>query len=259
MGHATFAQTAACEINISTLGFPCDASGTNPEALIDSHLPFFFEYLQTESTSNAEGLGVDSPSDYGAGWVFARWMTDQYATAGAEGAFIKSVINEPQLTGLANVSSHTSQSIPTLVTYFNLATAIFQTPGYTAADVRITVPSFQHRGHFQQGQSSFTCGGTPCGFLDRISVHRRFPSRRSRSHRRRGSTSWPSRFPERRQHIFCSAHRSLARKHYSCSRRAEARWPHRADSVSPLFAFNSGRVHAHIRRHPRPPLSETFH
>jgi hypothetical protein len=163
LGNANFFQTVACEISLGA-GAPCDLANNKPFALTASHLPFFFQYLQTESTSNGEGLGLDTPSNYGAGWTIARWSTDQYAN-GSEGAYIKSLINEPQLTGLANISSHTGQSIPLLLTYWNVATAIFQTPNYTAADVRITIPSFNFANIDSIGQRALTCSGTPCGIF----------------------------------------------------------------------------------------------
>jgi hypothetical protein len=162
-GHANFLQTAACEINLGA-GAPCDLQNNKPLALLAGHLQFFFSYLQNESTSNSEGLGVDTFANYGAGWTFARWATDQYATSG-EGAFIKSLINDPQLSGLANLSLHTGQPIPLLLAYWNVATAVFQTPAYTAADVRTTIPSFNFADIFKVGQTGLTCNGTPCGLF----------------------------------------------------------------------------------------------
>ncbi len=162
-GNATFAQTAACEIDLGA-NAPCDLANNKPYALLGSHLPFFFDYLQTESSYNGEGLGYDTPSNYGAGWTLARWAIDQYATSG-EAPFIKSLINEPVLTGLPNLASHTGQSIATVLVYWNLATAIFQTPGYTAADARTTIPSFNFADIFNVGQTKLTCNGTPCGLF----------------------------------------------------------------------------------------------
>ncbi len=108
---------------------------------------------------------MDTPSNYGAGWSLARWVIDQYASSGGEGSFIKSLINEPQLAGLANLSQHTGQSISTLLVYWNLATGVFQTPGYVAADVRATIPSFNFADIFRIGQTGLTCSGTPCGLF----------------------------------------------------------------------------------------------
>jgi hypothetical protein len=163
LGNADFFQTVACEVDLGAAA-PCDQANNKPFALTLSHLPFLFQYLQSESTSNGEGLGLDTPSNYGAGWSFARWATDQYAN-GSESTFIKSLINEPQLSGLANLSLHTGQPVPLLLAYWNVATASFQTPGYTAADARITVPSFNLANIDSIGQTRLTCSGKPCGIF----------------------------------------------------------------------------------------------
>jgi hypothetical protein len=165
LGHATFLQTVACEIPLGP-NAPCDQANNKPYALLAGHLPFFWDYLSAENT-NSEGLGLDTPANYGAGWTIARWATDQYAQGIGEAAFIKSLINEPSLNGLANLSAHTGQSIATLLVYWNLATAIFQTPTYTAADVRTTIPSFNFADIFNVGQTKLTCSGTPCGIFTR--------------------------------------------------------------------------------------------
>jgi hypothetical protein len=161
-GHADFRQTVGCELHLGPSA-PCNASNDKPLDLVISHLPFLFTYLQTESETHAQGLGLDFASNYGAGWSMARWTVDQYASD--EGTFIQSLINEPALNGLANLSSHTGQSIPLLLAYWNLATAIYNTPTYTAADPRITIPSFNLPEIFNVGQTQLTCGGTPCGLF----------------------------------------------------------------------------------------------
>lgn len=162
-GNATFLQTVACEINLGT-NAPCDIAGDKPRSLIDSHLPFFFDYLQAESSSQSEGLGTDTPSNYGAGWTIARWAIDQYAGS-AEGTFIKSLINEPTLTGLANLSAHTGQSSTLLLTYWNLAMGIYAVPTFTFADPRATTPSFNFADIFKVSQTNLTCGGVRCGLF----------------------------------------------------------------------------------------------
>lgn len=163
-GHANFLQTAACEINLGDSA-PCDLRNNKPYNLLASHLPFFFVYLQNEAGRNSEGLGLDTPANYGAAWAFARWATDQYATSG-EGTFIKSLINEPTLSGLPNLSSHAAQPVPLLLVYWNVAAALFQTPAYTAADVRTTTPSFNFADIFKVGQS-LICDTGPCGLFVR--------------------------------------------------------------------------------------------
>src|SRR5487761_2537599 len=48
LGNATFLQTVACEIPLGA-NAPCDVANNKPYTLIGSHLPFFFNYLQSES------------------------------------------------------------------------------------------------------------------------------------------------------------------------------------------------------------------
>jgi hypothetical protein len=162
-GNATFAQTVACEYSLGA-SYPCDAANNLPFALMAGQLPDLFVYLQAESASNGEGLGLDVVSKYGAGWAFARWVIDQYAPPGGEGAFIQSLINTTT-TGLTTLSNKSGQSIPLLLTYWNVASAIFQTPAYTAADVRTTIPSFNLVNIFATGQVNWTLNGQPFGFF----------------------------------------------------------------------------------------------
>lgn len=161
-GNANFAQTVACELDLGA-DAPCDSQNDKPYVLVSSHLPFLFSYLEGESQSNAEGLGKDTYANYGAGWTIARWATDQYAST--EASFIQALIDEPTLNGLPNLSSHTGQSIPLLLVYWNLATAIYDTATYVAADPRTTIPSFNFGNIFFIGQTGLTCGGTPCGLF----------------------------------------------------------------------------------------------
>jgi hypothetical protein len=68
-------------------------------------------------------------------------------------------------SGFTTLSAQSGQSVPLLLTYWNVASAVFQTPAYTAADVRTTVPSFNFANIFGVGQTGWSCNGTPCGFF----------------------------------------------------------------------------------------------
>jgi hypothetical protein len=167
-GHANFAQTVECEINLFQSG-GCDPGGTKPIALIGSHLPFLFDYLNQESTSpTGLGLGTNTESNYGAGWEFARWATDQYGTS--EASFIQSLVNEPTLSGVGNLAKHTGKTPAELLVYWNLATAIIDTVSVTATDVRTTIPSFNLGDIFFVGQTKLQCsdghgGVVKCGLF----------------------------------------------------------------------------------------------
>jgi hypothetical protein len=174
-GHANFNQAVACEIYLGPNETPAcqDTAGTLPVALTGSHLPFFFDYLAAESQSPT-GLGFGNtgsnatPTNYGEGWAFARWVLDQYATT--EPSMIMSLVNQNSLSGLANVSAVTGKSVQELLVYFAMASAIYDTATYTAADVRTTIPSFNFGQIFYLGQTSLQCLNTanqevPCGLF----------------------------------------------------------------------------------------------
>jgi hypothetical protein len=163
-GGANFVQTIACELNLGP-NAPCDASGTLPLTLTASHLPFLFTYLQGEAT-NSQGLGLsDTNANYGDGWAIARWITDQYAGA-AEAPFIKALIAEPSLTGLANLAAHSGTSVQSILVYFNMATAFYQPAPNPSSDVRMTIPSFNLADIFNIGQTALTCAnGARCGIF----------------------------------------------------------------------------------------------
>jgi hypothetical protein len=53
-----------------------------------------------------------------------------------------------------------------LLAYWNLATAIFQSPTYTIADVHATIPSFNFADIFSVGQTELRCtNGQACGLF----------------------------------------------------------------------------------------------
>lgn len=174
-GNATFNQTVACELYLGPHETPAcqDVANSLPVALTGSHLPFLFDYLAAESQSPT-GLGfgntgsLATPTNYGESWAFARWLLDQYATT--EPSMIQSLVNQNTLTGIANVSSVTGKSPQELLVYWALASAIYDTATYTAADVRTTIPSFNFGQIFYVGQTSLQCtnssGNTvPCGLF----------------------------------------------------------------------------------------------
>jgi hypothetical protein len=159
--HAGFDQTVACELS----GGVCNPSGAKPIGLIAAQLPFLFQYLQTQSDSLTEGLGRDAASLYGAGWILGRWVIDQYASD--EATTLKALVNETQLNGFDNIGARTGQTTASTLVYWNLATAVYGTPTYTAADARITVPSFNLADIFRISQTGLVCGNPPkhCGLF----------------------------------------------------------------------------------------------
>ncbi len=160
--NADFSQTVACELSLGP-NAPCNLDNSRPYTLVISHLPFLWEYLQTESSGPLPGLGTTTASSYGAGWTIARWAVDAYALNEAE--FVRGLIAEPQLVGLDNLSAHTGEAIPTLLAYWNIATAVAGPRVFAPADPRVEFPGFDLADIFLVGQTGLTCNGTPCGLF----------------------------------------------------------------------------------------------
>ena len=128
----------------------------SPFTFTFSHFPFLFTFLaETDSAglSPQESFSGSQEGEYGAGWNFARWAIDIYASGSspaAEGAFIKSMIVNTGLHGLANVSSVTGAPVPDMLVYWSLATALdnstlSDSTTFIPLDPRTTVPSFDLR------------------------------------------------------------------------------------------------------------------
>ncbi len=151
---AGFDQTIGCEPTFAD-PLPCETSNS-PFTFTFSHFPFLFTFLAEIDSVGLSPQGSFSGSQegqYGAGWNFARWAIDNYATGSspaAEGAFIKSMIVNTGLHGFANVSSVTGAPVPDMLVYWSLATAVDRSTladsaTFIPTDPRATVPSFDLR------------------------------------------------------------------------------------------------------------------
>jgi hypothetical protein len=161
-GQADFLETVACELSLGPAA-PCNPDGTKPYTLVISHLPFLWDYLSTVSATPLPGLGANTASSYGGGWSIARWTVDQYALN--EANFVRALVNEPLLIGLANLSAHAGEPIPTILAYWNVAIGIAGPRPVVPADPRVTLPSFDLPDIFEVGQTALTCDGAPCGLF----------------------------------------------------------------------------------------------
>ena len=80
-------------------------------------------------------------TQFGSAWKFARWATDQYGTS--ESAFLKSIVLETQLSGVANIEDKTHRPFSELSGWFTLALLADDFPGFTPpADAKYTFPSW---------------------------------------------------------------------------------------------------------------------
>jgi hypothetical protein len=139
-GGDGYQATVGCELGQNSA---C-AAGT-PLTYSDSHIPFLYEFMNRVETESV--LGPATESKYGGSWMFVRWSTDQYATS--EAAYLKSIIDDPTDTGLANLSAQAGAPANALVLQYYLALASSHfAPGFTPADAHLTTPSYDLRDLF---------------------------------------------------------------------------------------------------------------
>jgi hypothetical protein len=77
-------------------------------------------------------------SEYGAAWLFIRWLGDHFAADEPLATDLTRKLVQTNLTGAANVEHATGEEFPTLITEWNLANYVESLAQFAPADERIT-------------------------------------------------------------------------------------------------------------------------
>jgi len=99
--------------------------------------------------------GIGSLAERGAGWLFVRYLVDQFATdtsAAARNAFTRSLV-QTSLLGSANVENATGRPFSETVTRWALANWVSDLPGFTAP-AELTYGSWDLRATFDSLHTS---------------------------------------------------------------------------------------------------------
>jgi hypothetical protein len=108
-----------------------------------------YDYL-----SDVEGNYLVGPSDrpppiplaeYGAAWLFVRWVTDHFGQPPALGTDITQRLVQTSATGSDNVTSVTNVPFSTLVTQWQMANYLDNLPGFTPSDARLQYQTWDFR------------------------------------------------------------------------------------------------------------------
>ena len=95
-------------------------------------------FLVSPSSSNG------SLEERGAGWLFVRWLADQFGTD-ADGSNVTKALVATSQTGAANVASVAGQPFETLVAEWQLALYLDDLPGFTPLSNRLQYSSWGFR------------------------------------------------------------------------------------------------------------------
>ena len=133
---ATYLQTVYCDVRPNVAGRCNGSLFLDADPLFELH-----DYERANETKSFLSRASDDITIYGSAWQFVRWATDQYAAV--ESDFLKSIVLETRLTGVANIVDKTRRPFAELDGWFTLALLADDFPGFTPpADAKYILPSF---------------------------------------------------------------------------------------------------------------------
>src|SRR5262249_552480 len=101
-------------------------------------------YTQNQTRSLLSPASVDG-TIYGSGWMFSRWLVDQYGGA-TESALLRGLTQETAVSGVNNVVKHTGQSFTSLLADWTMTLIADDYPGFTpSAGAKYTFPGWNTR------------------------------------------------------------------------------------------------------------------
>jgi hypothetical protein len=152
----------------------CDVRPDWPQCLGRPYSMFnAFAFLHDWGTHHEQRtpLGPVSYSDatfYGSGWALLRWAVDHYATT--EPAFLQALVQEPALTGIANLAARTGRPADEMLQDWAAAMHLGNIPASAAQRPQTSFPSWNlgdiFAGMAQDFPGSFTSRPVTARYMD---------------------------------------------------------------------------------------------
>ena len=152
-GNVGYGASLYCEVRPRPDARWPQCQPTKPTSLIDH---YFYLYDYAEDPENLSIVGPVKSGDftfYGSGWLFLRWVIDQYAAS--EPTFLSAMTTDYSNAGVDNIVLRTGKSFGELMTDFAIAFALDDYPGFTAANTRHAMPSWNTRDIFANLSADF--------------------------------------------------------------------------------------------------------
>jgi hypothetical protein len=151
-GNTDYESSIYCEVRPTTCPQPM------PTSMLDH---FYLLYGYMENSDQFSAVGPVQPGDfsfYGSGWLFLRWAIDTYAQS--EAAFLRAMNLDMTNPGTDNIVSRTGQSFADLLSEFALAIAADDLPGFTPANPKYSIRSWNTRDVYAGLNADFASGGS---------------------------------------------------------------------------------------------------
>ena len=149
-GNTAYEASLYCEVRPT--GWPECGEGS-PYIMAKHYFAIAEYYNDIEQRSPLGETGSEDATYYGSGWLFVRWALDQ--SGQDEAAFVKALVGEPTLAGVANVSARTGRSFPAMLADFSLSMATDDRAGVTPARAALAIPGWNTRAIFQGLHNDF--------------------------------------------------------------------------------------------------------
>jgi hypothetical protein len=144
--HTGYAASIACEALYVHGGTP-PASCTGRPVLMFRHFDALYQYLSTPEQLSPLGRTFASDQTfYGSVWSILRWADDNFATS--EPQFLHDFTVSP-VTGVPNLEARTGHPWEESLGEWSLALYLDDLPGFTPANARIAMPSWNLPDIFQ--------------------------------------------------------------------------------------------------------------
>jgi hypothetical protein len=154
-GNTTYASSLFCDARIGNPVCP------NAQLLMQNHFSYLRDYYTKIQTKTILSPGTDDGDIYGSAWMFVRWLIDQYGGP-TESVLLKGLVQEPHLSGVANVSARTGQTFGALLADWSLAVVADDYPGLVPpAGAKYTFPSWNMRSIWSGYASDFNVSASP--------------------------------------------------------------------------------------------------
>jgi hypothetical protein len=117
--------------------------------IMTSHFAFLYDYLTNIESKTIVGsvpVGSSDGSYYGSSWAFVRWMLDAHAAN--EGAVLRALTVEPNLTGAENLAARTGVPFETMLPQFHYALQYDDVAGITPTAAWQHIQSWNTRAIF---------------------------------------------------------------------------------------------------------------
>jgi uncharacterized protein (TIGR03437 family) len=136
--NVAYAQSLYCEAR------PSWSECSGKPVVMRKHFGGLYNYLQNvEAYTPLGNFGGGGSSFYGSGWSLVRWAIDHSGRNEAE--FIRSLTQEPNLSGMTNLSTKAGKSPERIIADWTAAIALDDWPGATVNRPELRMPSWNLR------------------------------------------------------------------------------------------------------------------